>query len=754
MNQSRHDTRESADSLARRKAQEEPPQPRTDAPSYTLLRLQRAAGNRAVVRLLESSAQLRTKSKDQGAGDEYEREADRAAAQALNLSPAPRAVVQHKCAACATGTPCSSCADEEEELVQRKEKGAPLLTDTGLRVQLASRENAPATPPASATPAAERPEASTSAGPLIVEDEAAELTTGQMRKSDFLAELRAAACSAADEALASAGRDTRGCPYIERGFDSYAGRPAAYIERGLRKYAPEAATATSAREYIPVVSERVRRGVTVWAETGEVTGVPQELAGMISGGGLLGGIGALGAMIGGAVSGLVSGIGAAVSGLAGAVGGALSGVGRALFKKKENAGAAAADEPERAVGELSNGRPLDGGLRSRMGAAFNHDFAGVRVHTDAQAASLSDGLSARAFTVGSDIAFGAGEYRPGTLIGDALIAHELAHVVQQGGGGAVDGPMQKGEAEGSSLEEEADTAAVGVMLNLHGGVGGELAGLGVGTTMPRLRSGLRLQRCGSCGASKPPQIKVPFGSAVTEQQADQLLANDPLIAPRIKDRVAAGRKATGHTTELGTEDYLYKAKEKVYEGFTNPRTNREYTLEDVSFDLMNAGGFAHEGEIYLHRKDVDYLSISDRSGSRPMPVPPARHPATIVHEAVHLYGAEAWRRRVGRAGNEGTTEYFTRRVLSKQKNPEVEGGVVIFQRDSYPDEFEAVKCLVSKSNDELLADAYFLGTLDPLINKVGAPEFNAWATAMQNDDYAAAHAALGCAAPPKKKEQE
>jgi hypothetical protein len=80
--------------------------------------------------------------------------------------------------------------------------------------------------------------------------------------------------------------------------------------------------------------------------------------------------------------------------------------------------------------------------------------------------------------------------------------------------------------------------------------------------------------------------------------------------------------------------------------------------------------------------------------------------------------------------------------------------VVIFQRDSYPDEFEAVKCLVSKSNDELLADAYFLGTLDPLIRKVGATEFNAWATAMQSDDYAAAHAALGCAPPPKKKEQE
>ena len=79
------------------------------------------------------------------------------------------------------------------------------------------------------------------------------------------------------------------------------------------------------------------------------------------------------------------------------------------------------------------GRPLELGLSHRAGAQFGDSFGDVRVHTDAHAAELSRAVSARAFTVGSDIFFAAGEYSPGTPDGNELIAHELAHVVQQRG---------------------------------------------------------------------------------------------------------------------------------------------------------------------------------------------------------------------------------------------------------------------------------------------------------------------------------
>jgi hypothetical protein len=66
-----------------------------------------------------------------------------------------------------------------------------------------------------------------------------------------------------------------------------------------------------------------------------------------------------------------------------------------------------------------------------MERGFNFDFSKVRIHADAEAERRASALSARAFTVGRDISFGAGQYRPETLEGAQLLAHELAHVVEQ-----------------------------------------------------------------------------------------------------------------------------------------------------------------------------------------------------------------------------------------------------------------------------------------------------------------------------------
>jgi hypothetical protein len=77
------------------------------------------------------------------------------------------------------------------------------------------------------------------------------------------------------------------------------------------------------------------------------------------------------------------------------------------------------------------GSPLPNPLRAFFEARFQHNFAAVRVHTDAGAARLARGVNARAFTLGPNIVLGAGAYAPGTGEGKHLLAHELAHVVQQ-----------------------------------------------------------------------------------------------------------------------------------------------------------------------------------------------------------------------------------------------------------------------------------------------------------------------------------
>ena len=83
------------------------------------------------------------------------------------------------------------------------------------------------------------------------------------------------------------------------------------------------------------------------------------------------------------------------------------------------------------------GRPLHDGVRSSMERGFGADFSGVRVHTGGQADALNRSLNARAFTAGSDIFFGQGQYNPGSTGGQELIAHELTHTVQQGAAGRI-----------------------------------------------------------------------------------------------------------------------------------------------------------------------------------------------------------------------------------------------------------------------------------------------------------------------------
>ena len=77
------------------------------------------------------------------------------------------------------------------------------------------------------------------------------------------------------------------------------------------------------------------------------------------------------------------------------------------------------------------GHALDAATRRSMESRFGHDFSRVRVHDDARASATADELHAAAFTVGEDIAFASGRYDPAGPEGGRLLAHELAHVVQQ-----------------------------------------------------------------------------------------------------------------------------------------------------------------------------------------------------------------------------------------------------------------------------------------------------------------------------------
>ena len=103
-----------------------------------------------------------------------------------------------------------------------------------------------------------------------------------------------------------------------------------------------------------------------------------------------------------------------------------------------------------------SGTGLDAGVRGRLESDLG-DLSDVTVHTDDTADQLNRSVSAKAFATGTDVYFAKGQYNPGSSDGDQLIAHELAHVVQQRGA-PNSGPLTVSQP-GDTLETEADSVA-------------------------------------------------------------------------------------------------------------------------------------------------------------------------------------------------------------------------------------------------------------------------------------------------------
>jgi hypothetical protein len=115
---------------------------------------------------------------------------------------------------------------------------------------------------------------------------------------------------------------------------------------------------------------------------------------------------------------------------------------RKLQRKANGQNANTADSAPQLVTSTLNspGQPLDQSTRSFMEERFGHDFGNVRAHINTTAADSAASIHARAYTVGQNIVFGRAAYAPATTEGRHLIAHELAHVVQQAGSGGANSP--------------------------------------------------------------------------------------------------------------------------------------------------------------------------------------------------------------------------------------------------------------------------------------------------------------------------
>jgi len=122
----------------------------------------------------------------------------------------------------------------------------------------------------------------------------------------------------------------------------------------------------------------------------------------------------------------------------------------------------------------SPGRPLDASARAFMEPRFGHDFSHVRVHTGARASDSAVAVHALAYTVRSDVVFGAGQYTPGSHDGRRLIAHELTHVIQNRSSAGVNADTIIDENDPS--EREADVVSQAVAAGHSAAVARRLSG--------------------------------------------------------------------------------------------------------------------------------------------------------------------------------------------------------------------------------------------------------------------------------------
>lgn len=123
------------------------------------------------------------------------------------------------------------------------------------------------------------------------------------------------------------------------------------------------------------------------------------------------------------------------------------------LQRQARAPAPAATPPSVRDALRSAGRPFEPAVRAEMEAHFGHDFSRVRVHTDAKAAESAESVGANAYTVGSSVVLGQGLYAPHTHRGKKLLAHELAHVIQQSRSAGRSGASER------RLEQDANDAA-------------------------------------------------------------------------------------------------------------------------------------------------------------------------------------------------------------------------------------------------------------------------------------------------------
>ena len=167
----------------------------------------------------------------------------------------------------------------------------------------------------------------------------------------------------------------------------------------------------------------------------------------------------------------------------------------------------------------------------------------------------------------------------------------------------------------------------------------------------------------------------------TGAEVDAALDASPFFKPLIANGVASGKKADGHVHIYDAATFTKKCVAYL-NGKQNPDTGKVFTDEEAKAFASSVNAYQEGIEIHVHEERGEA--------------------ATTVHESMHLFAHAKWLPKVGFNANEGTTEYFTKKICKEIKLP---------RGDFYPDQHKAVQSLVDYVGESYVAAAFFGGDL-------------------------------------------
>ncbi|MCI0564204.1 MAG: DUF4157 domain-containing protein [Nitrososphaera sp.] len=246
-----------------------------------------------------------------------------------------------------------------------------------------------------------------------------------------------------------------------------------------------------------------------------------------------------------------------------------------------------------------SGQPLDAVTRADMEARFGEDFSHVRVHTGVQAAESAEIVNARAYTTGHNVVFDSGQYAPQTPGGKQLLAHELAHIVQQRNTSPDFASGLKIPVAGNAFEQEADRAVAAIVHQQF-------------PTVSLQTSGPQVQRVpwGPC----PPGRSLPATSELRYLAAELKIVWDYYLRER-RGKIATNIYPLEYLASTGEEgDMIRAAQEQFLSDRPSAirRTQRIGSTKDVtqspgessSEQILGRRPALEEAERVLKRPDI------------------------------------------------------------------------------------------------------------------------------------------------------